>query len=290
MKDWRRFFKGKKITVLGLGLLGRAVGDTKFLAEQGADLIVTDLKDEKALQASLKGLKGFTNIAYHLGWHDFADFKNRDFILKGAGVPLDSPYVAEARKNGIPIKMSASWFAEIANIPFVGVTGTRGKSTVTHLLYDIMRAAHSTSSGQAGMEVLLGGNVRGVSTLALLPKVTKDSIALMELDSWQCQGFGEVGLSPNVAVFTNLMQDHVNYYADSDRYLGDKAWIFLNQKPEDTLVVGAQALPILKEQYGRKICSRVVIADPAKFPKAWKLKIPGEHNVANTMCAVEAAR
>jgi UDP-N-acetylmuramoylalanine--D-glutamate ligase len=276
--DARAHFQGKKITIMGLGLLGRAVGDAKFLAEQGADLIVTDLKSEAELAESLAELKSFTNITYRLGGHDLADFRDRDFILKNADIKPNSPYIAEARKHNIPIKMSASWFAEIADVPVVGVTGTRGKSTVTYMLYDIMRAA--------GMEVLLGGNIRGVSTLALLPQVTKSSIALMELDSWQCQGFGEAKLSPNVAVFTTFMPDHMNYYrGDMQAYLFDKAQIFLNQKPSDTLVVSDQVLPQL-DQFKKVVQSHVRVARAGKR----ELSVPGTHNQVNAACALEAAR
>lgn len=283
MRNWKVVFGGKKITVIGLGLLGRAARDAKFLAEQGASLIVTDLKTETELAPSVELLKPFLGITYHLGGHNKSDFVGRDYILKAAGVPLDSPYIAEAEKNKIPIKMSASWFAELAGIPFVGVTGTRGKSTVTHMLNGIMRAA--------GREVLLGGNVRGVSTLSLLPQVTAASIALMELDSWQCRGFGDAGISPQLAVFTTFLDDHLDYYhGDRARYLGDKVPIFLNQKSEDTLIVSRQVADVLKERYGRDIRSHVVVADAASFPTGWKLKIPGEHNRANAMCAIEAAR
>jgi UDP-N-acetylmuramoylalanine--D-glutamate ligase len=282
MQDWKSLFKGKKITIMGLGLLGRGVGDAKFLAELGAELIVTDLKSEAELAPSLRLLKDFPNITYRLGGHDLADFRERDYVLKAAGIPLNSAYIAEARKNGIPIKMSASWFAELAKIPVVGVTGTRGKSTVTHMLHAIMK--------EAGMDVILGGNIRGVSTLALLPEVKADSIALMELDSWQCQGFGEAGISPEVAVFTNLMPDHLNYYPDMDAYLADKAQIFLNQNPEDTLVVGPQVAGLLKEKYASKIRSHAVFARAADFPKGWHLKVLGEHNVENAACAIDAAR
>ena len=62
-------FQGKKITLMGLGLLGRGVGDAEFFAEGGAELIVTDLKDEAALAPSIERLKKFTNITYHLGGH-----------------------------------------------------------------------------------------------------------------------------------------------------------------------------------------------------------------------------
>ncbi len=267
---------------MGLGLLGRGLGDTKFLAELGAELIVTDLKSEAELAPSLAKLKDFPNITYRLGKHELADFQNRDFILKGPNVPNDSSYLAEARKQGIPIKMSASWFAELADIPVVGVTGTRGKSTTTELIRQIMEAG--------GLNVLLGGNVRGVSTLALLPEVKADSIALMELDSWQCRGFGDAGLSPEVAVFTTFYPDHLDYYrGDMEAYLADKAEIFLHQKPEDTLVVSTEALPILKEKYGTKVRSRLVVADPTKFPNGWRMDLPGEHNRLNAMCAWKAA-
>ena len=276
--DFTQHFAGKKITVMGLGLLGRAVGDAQFLAEQGAELIVTDIKGDDVLRASLDVLKQYPNVTYRLGGHDMADFSNRDYILKAAGVPIDSPFIAEARKHNIPIKMSASWFAEVAQIPVVGVTGTRGKTTTTMMLSDIMKAS--------GMEVLLGGNIRGVSTLALLPKVTQNSIALMELDSWQCQGFGEDKFSPHIAVFTTFMPDHMNYYHnDMQAYLFDKAQIFINQKPSDTLVVSDQVLPQL-DQFKRVVQSHVQVARAGKI----ELSIPGEHNQLNAACALEAAR
>ncbi len=281
--DASQFFRGKKITVLGLGLLGRGVGDTRYLAECGADLIVTDMKDASALAPSLEKLKEYSQITYRLGGHDLADFTDRDFILKAAGVPDDSPYLLAARKSGIPVKMSSSWFVEVAGIPSVGVTGTRGKSTTTHLLHEIML--------RAGMDVLLGGNVRGVSSLELLPHVRAGSIGLFEIDSWQCQGFGEAGLSPNVAVFTTFMSDHMNYYHGSmDAYFADKAKIFLNQKNDDVLVVGSGVAEQVKKQFGSRVRSRVVVASPEKCPKGWSLQIPGSHNIANAMCAIEAAR
>ena len=234
MQSYEQHFRGKKVTVAGLGLLGRGVGDVEFLASSGAELLVTDLKSATELQLSLDRLKPFSNITYVLGEHREEDFRNRDFILKGPTVPFDSPFIATAKKEKIPVKMSASWFAELADVPVVGVTGTRGKSTTTRMLYDIMKAA--------GMNVILGGNIRGVSTLALLPEVTKDSIALMELDSWQCRGFGEAGMSPRIAVFTSFMKDHMDYSrGDEAHYMEDKAQIFLHQEPSDTLVASAQA-------------------------------------------------
>src|SRR3989344_594840 len=154
MDKWQDFFKGKKVTLMGLGLLGRGVGDAEFLARYGAGLIVTDLKSAEELKSSLERLKGFSNITYHLGGHQLEDFHDRDFILKAAGVPLDSPFIAEARKAGVSIEMDASLFAKLApaGVTLIGVTGTRGKSTTAALIYEILKAA--------GKRAFLGGNIK----------------------------------------------------------------------------------------------------------------------------------
>ena len=281
--DATAYFRGKRITVMGLGLLGRGVGDARFLAECGADLIVTDLKTREQLESSVAQLADFPNVRFALGEHRMEDFRDRDLILKAAGVPLDSAYIKEAEKNGIPVRMSADLFVELSGIPVIGVTGTRGKSTVTHMVHAILKAASE--------QVLLGGNVRGVSNLALLKEATPEHVAVLELDSWQLQGFGAAQVSPHIAVFTTLYADHLNYYKEHpEMYLADKANIFLYQKPENTLVLGKQCAPTIIEKYGEQIESVVVIADELKLPDTWSLKIPGTHNRYNAALALVAAR
>lgn len=265
---------------MGLGLLGRGAGDAEFLAEQGAKLIITDLKGEVELAPSLERLKKFSNITYRLGEHALEDFQNRDSILKAAGVPLDSAYLEEAKKNGIPIKMSASWFAEISGAKIIGVTGTRGKSSVTFMLRDILETA--------GVPFVLGGNIRGVSTLALLADFSPDKIALMELDSWQLQGWGESKMSPHIAVFTTFFSDHMNYYHnDMDTYLADKAQIFLHQKPGDTFVLGAQAQRAVLDSHVPPVLPSIANVSAID---GWKIGVPGEHNRENAACAAMAAQ
>lgn len=293
MADFGKLFRGKKITQMGLGLLGRGAGDAQWLAKAGAALLVTDQKSSEELAPSLERLRAYPNITYRLNEHFREDFCDRDLILKGPGVPLDSPFIAEARQNSVPVDMSASLFARIAGVPLVGVTGTRGKSTVTHLINAIL-----TTDGR---KTLLGGNVRGVSNLALFDEVSPDHIAVFELDSWQCQGLGEVQslavpgvrqgvFSPEVAVFTTFMPDHMNYYQnDMGTYIADKAHIFLHQTPEDTLVVGRQARPHL-DPFKRVVQSHVTVADETTMPRSWKPKLLGEHNRYNIGLAIEAAR
>ena len=287
--DYRSFFEGKKVTQMGLGLLGRGVGDAEFLAEMGAELVVTDLKNEEELKQSLERLKPYSNVTYHLGGHRLEDFKNRDFILKAAGVPLDSPFIAEARKNGIPVYVSSALFAKLApkGVTLIGMTGTRGNSTVTHMVYEVLRGAHEKS----GTAVFLGGNVQGLSTLALLSKIKPNDSVVLELDSWQLQGFGDSKISPHVSIFTTFFDDHLNYYKnDRDLYLADKANAFKYQGKDDFLILGEQVESLIRERYSKEIKSKIIVARAVSLPKDLKLQIPGQHNRDNAACAFEAAK
>jgi UDP-N-acetylmuramoylalanine--D-glutamate ligase len=285
--DFSAQFKGKKITVMGLGLLGRGVGDAQFLAECGADLIVTDLKTEEQLAGSLQKLQGFSNIKFTLGEHKTEDFEGRDMILVAAGVPSDSPYLAHARSLGVRLVQSAALFAELSGIPMIGITGTRGKSTTTAMIAHIIETA-------TGEPVIKGGNVRGVSNLQLLREVKEGSLAVFELDSWQLQGFGWAEISPQVAVFTTFMDDHLNYYkGDINAYFADKANIFINQEESGVLVTTPEVFGKVKEfARGKDITlgQEVVLVDSSIIPEDAILSQPGEHNRLNAALAVAACR
>jgi UDP-N-acetylmuramoylalanine--D-glutamate ligase len=123
------------------------------------------------------------NIAFHLGAHDEKDFTDTDMVIMAAGVPLASPFIAAARAAGVPVYMSTALAAKFAceqGATVVGVTGTRGKTTAAAMIHHALRLA--------GTKVHIGGNIRGVSTLSLLPEVTPGSILVLELDSWQIAG------------------------------------------------------------------------------------------------------
>lgn len=286
MNNYKDYFEDKKITMMGLGILGRGVNVAIFLAECGADLTITDLKNEEQLASSLKKIGKFPNIKYTLGKHDLVDFRNKDMVIKAAGVPLDSIYIAEAKKNNIPVEMDASLFAKLIstwtlNVQVVGVTGTRGKSTVTHLIYEILK--------ESGSRVYLGGNVKGLATLPLLKKIKSGDIVVMELDSWQLQGFGDAQISPDIAVFTIFLPDHQNYYKnDMDKYFSDKVNIYRWQKENDWLIVGAKISKLIKERHDAK--GKLAIADRKSIPRDWKIKLLGEHNLQNIVLAAEATK
>jgi UDP-N-acetylmuramoylalanine--D-glutamate ligase len=142
-----------------------------------------------------------------------------------------------------------------------------------------------------GEEVILGGNIRGVSNLELLKHVTEDSLAVFELDSWQLQGFGWAGISPHVAVFTNFMPDHQNYYrGDMDAYFKDKAQIFLHQEESGVLITTPEIFERAKSLPGVTLGQEIVFADSSVLPADFTLRIPGEHNRQNAALAFEALR
>jgi UDP-N-acetylmuramoylalanine--D-glutamate ligase len=288
--EYKEKFKGKKITVMGLGILGRGLGYTKFLAECGAILTVTDLKNEKQLATSIKALAEFPNIKFVLGEHRLEDFRDADMIIKSAGVPMDSIFIAEAKKNEIPVEMDVSLFAKCApEVMIIAVTGTRGKSMTTTLIYEILKANEKFLK----QKVFLGGNIRGVATLPLLKKVNKGDILVCELDSWQLQGFGEDKMSPHISVFTSFMPDHMNYYKDSmEKYFNDKANIFKYQKKDDVLIIRPgmkKFIPLGHSHTGEAKHIGKLITINKKNVADWKFIVPGEHQRENLACAVEVA-
>jgi len=244
----------------------------RFLAEAGAQLTITDLKTKKELKLSLDKLKKFKKINYILGRHRLADFRNKDMIIKAAGVPLDSLYIKEALRNKIPVEMDASLFIKLAKIKTIGITGTRGKSTVTDIIYQILKKNYSLGN------VFLGGNVKGVATLPLLKKVKKNDIVVLELDSWQLQGFNDLKISPQISVFTNFLPDHMNYYKNRmDLYFKDKSSIFKFQNKNDYLIVSQQAKKEITKRFNNIIKSKIIITKNEK----WQTKLIGEHNQEN---------
>ena len=291
MKNWTEYFAGKKITVMRIGLLGRGVGDAAFLAAAGAQVLVVDSAPQEVMQPSVDALREYDNISFKFGPYDTADFTSCDFVLVGAGTPLASPELAAARAAGVPLKQYAAWFAELSGIPIVGVTGTRGKSTVTHMIHHVLTQV-------TGESVLLGGNIRGRSNLQLLNEVQPDSLCVMELDSWQLKGWGWSQMSPQIAVFTNFMEDHLNYYQQGDisteeamdLYFADKAQIFRYQEPSGVLVTTPEVFERAKAMPGVTLGQEVVLADASGIPEDALLAMPGEHNRLNAALAMEALK
>lgn len=272
-------FKDKKIIIMGLGLQGRGLGDAKFFAQAGAKVLVTDLKTKKQLKKSIDALRGY-KIKYVLGKHRIEDFINTDIVIKGPDIPLNSSYIKAAREKGVAVEMDDSLFAKMCPCPIIGITGTRGKTTTTHLIAEILKLTDK--------KVYIGGNILGMATLPLIKKVKKNDLVVLELSSWQLQGWGEAKISPHISVITNIYPDHLTYYGGSmKKYVADKKQIYKNQTKDDYLIINKDN-PYSKE-FAREAKSKIIWFSNKDLPKNWKLNIVGEHNKENVAAAIKVA-
>lgn len=277
--DPRSLFEDKRITVMGLGLLGRGLGDTLFLVRCGARVTVTDLKSADELAPSLKKLEGLP-VRLRLGHHDPEDFINADMILRNADVPWNSPFLQIAREHQVPVEMDESLFCKHFTGNVVGITGTRGKTTTTTLIYEILSAHRQ--------RVFLSGNIMGRATLPLLDGAQTEDTVVLELSSWQLQGFHDEGISPGVSVFTNVYPDHLNRYSGMEEYIHDKKAIYRYQKGSDFCVFNGdqpETLALAEEAPAGKLFFSV-----EDVPQDWAIKLPGRHNLENVAAAVVLCR
>lgn len=219
--------KNKKITVMGLGLLGGGAEVAKWLVKQGANVLVTDLKTKKELGSSLKKLKGL-KIKYVLGRHREQDFVKADLIIKNPSVSRDSKFLKIARKNNIPIESDLSLFFRLFQGKIVGVTGTKGKTTTVSLLAHVLKNAKK--------KFILGGNI-GQSPLKYLSQ--NYPTAILELSSWQLEDMAHFKKSPQIAVVTTIFPDHLNTYKNFRQYVNAKKLIFKYQTKNDFLILNA---------------------------------------------------
>ena len=215
-----------KVTIMGLGVNGGGAPAARFFASHGAKVTVTDLRTEETLKPSVEELAGF-DIAFTLGEHRESDFRGADLVIKNPAVPADSPFLAMSAE----VETDISVFLSFARSPILAVTGSKGKSTVVSALAHILSVSCP--------KVKLGGNITR-SPLSFLDELMEDEEEIpvvLELSSWQLADLrGKRLLKPRVAVVTNLMKDHQNFYHDMETYAADKAEIFAGQDDRDNTI------------------------------------------------------
>jgi len=219
--------RGKRVLVMGLGLHGSGIASARYAAQQGAQVRVTDLRAASVLAPSIATLQGLP-IEYVLGQHREEDFLWAEVVLHVPGVKRTSPYLQLAREHGAQIEQEIALFFRACPGHLIGITGTRGKTTTSTLLYELIKAS--------GQHAVLGGNVSGVETLSLLPEITPQTQVVLELSSWQLEALEPHQVSPAVAVITNIYPDHLDTYTGMQEYAAAKATIFRHQHSGDLAV------------------------------------------------------
>src|SRR5262245_19356387 len=153
-------FRGKRVTVMGLGSFGGGIGAVQYLVAQGATVTVTDLKPAGELAAALAAIGQSPNIVLRLGGHDARDFRKTDLVVASPAVPRDSSYLEAARSAAVPITSEMNLFWERNRGQTICVTGSNGKSTTTALIHALLtgagNAAHLRSPQSSAAESTAG--------------------------------------------------------------------------------------------------------------------------------------
>ena len=235
MKSW----KGKQVLIMGLGTKNGGTTSARYAARQGADVLITDLQDEYKLQNSIQQLQDLP-IKYRLGRHDKQDFLSSDIIIKNPGIKPDHPLLFLAKQQGCCIETPLTLFIKETKKPFIGITGTKGKSFTTALTVHLCN--------KAGTPAISAGN-NCINPLTCLE--TPDRQPVLELSSWQLRDIGKIHISPQIACWLNFFPDHQDHYNSMKAYFTDKKQIILHQKETDIAIL------------------------PANFPKLSELEVNG---------------
>ena len=251
----------RRALVVGLARSGQAA--SLALARRGRHVVAVDRKSQLDV-----GRLRDAGVEVHLGNEEGALLDAVDVVIKSPGVSGENPLVADARERGVPVWSEVELgYRLLRPRPFVGVTGTKGKSTTTELLGVIFQAA--------GREVAVAGNIASPGS----PRTPLTGLeppphawVVCELSSFQLEDVHELELE--VAVLLNLEADHLDRHGTFERYRETKLRIF--------------------ERARHRIVPRGLGLDGIEFAADDELpaepRIPGLHNRANAAAASAAAR
>lgn len=289
-----------RVTILGLGLFTGGVSTARFFVAQGARVTVTDLKDADRLRPSVDALAGLP-IHFVLGEHRKADILEADLVVVSPAIPDSNPYLQLALVHGIPVTTEINLVFKRCRAPILGVTGSNGKTTTTSLIGAILKA-HDPRT-------VVGGNI-GQSVLNEIDAVPPDTTVVLELSSFQLKRLRWIDRSPHISVVTNVSPNHLDWHGTFEDYVASKQQAVLSQTEADIAVLNADD-PVSRDWAG--VCPGRVFrfsmegstedgaylhGDRIVFRTSEgerdlcgveDVRIPGRHNLANTLAAVTAA-
>ena len=279
--------------VLGLARTGRE--SARFLARQGATVLLSDFRSERDLSQEITALEGLP-IQYRLGGENRAWLAGVDLVVTSPGVPAVNPLLQEAGARGIKIWSEVELAYRFLCAPLVAITGTNGKSTTTTLVGEILK--------ESGAKVFVGGNLGS----PLIGCVSENwDWGVVEISSFQLEWVDS--FRPRIAVLLNLTEDHLDRYPDFAAYGRTKERIFAAQREEDVAIlnrddplvwamrdrVRARVVSIGFSDVGEGVFASEgkILWREDRLEEAYPLgrvKIQGIHNVENMMAAIAAAK
>ena len=232
----------KYATVMGLAKTG--IASARFLAQQGAKVTATDLRDGTRLTDVQEDLSGL-GVRFILGHHDEADFVSTDLVVVSPGVPQEHPLLIKAVQAGVPVISEIELAARFITVPLVAITGTNGKTTTTTLTGELFKAS--------GFSTYVGGNI-GDPLIDLPGSGETVERVVAEISSFQLEWIEQ--FRPKVAALLNISEDHLDRYNSYQAYIDAKLRIFENQTADDYAVVNRDD-PLVWESV-QKLAARLV--------------------------------
>jgi UDP-N-acetylmuramoylalanine--D-glutamate ligase len=314
-------FIGIRALVVGLAREGTAL--TRFLVERGACVNVTDIKPAEALADSMAALADLS-VSYTLGGHPLTLLDDADILFVSPGVPLEIPFLAEARRRGLPLSSETRLFTRLCPGIVVGITGSSGKTTTTALVGEMLESA--------GWQTWVGGNI-GRPLIGHLDEMRPTDMVIMELSSFQLEFFAPwlepvreqggtgrdgvlfdaAGWSPPISVVLNITPNHLDRHPTMEAYIAAKAQILRHQRAGEVAVLNLDNLVTremgqLAERRGQRVLwfSLERDVEEGAFSRGGELvlrlggreeilcrvedlKLLGRHNLANALAACTLA-
>jgi len=286
-------YQGKRVLVVGLAKSGLAAA--QLLHKLGAMVTVNDQKprEENEAAQTLEQL----GIRVVCGGHPLELLDEPfDLLVKNPGIPYTNPLIAKAVEKGVPIVTEVELAYKISEAPFIGITGSNGKTTTTTLVFEMLK--------EGKKQPLIAGNI-GTVACEVAQTASKDNWVVTELSSFQLMGIQ--AFRPHIAVLLNLFDAHLDYHGTKEAYAQAKGKIFKNQTESDYAVVNAD------DEWVRKLAdlsqakkiwfsatkplpSGAYVNDNALYWNGEKIihlsdiALPGKHNVENILAALSVAK
>jgi UDP-N-acetylmuramoylalanine--D-glutamate ligase len=212
-------FEGERAVVIGAGVAGSSAA--RVLAAEGASVRVSESRPRTEL--STADALAADGIEMLTGGHEPSHLDGATLVVTGPGVPERASVLGWARARGIPVWGEMELGARLAEVPYLAVTGTNGKTTTTAMIEACLRAG--------GIDAVACGNIGRPFPAA----AREDHEALVvECSSFQLRM--QESFHPRVSVLLNLAPDHLDEHRTFEAYAEAKARIFALQGPGDAHV------------------------------------------------------
>jgi len=213
-----------KVLVVGLGTSG--LWTARWLAGQGADVIVTEKKRESELDPDILRELLELGVRLEVGGHKKETFLDVDTIILSPGVPHDMVLIKSASEKKIPVVGELELASRFIDTPIIAVTGTNGKTTVTTFLGHMLE--------NAGFNVFVGGNI-GTPLIAYAASEQRADYLVLEVSSFQLDTIHT--FSPYISIILNISPDHLDRYPDYEAYIQSKLRLYENQGDGQYLIL-----------------------------------------------------